>query len=134
MPSPLIVNGHVYTLDQRGVLTCVNVESGDVQWSERIPFGKTWSCPIAVDGKVFWCFGKAGLYCLIPSPERFHALFAAKRDKAHLLLSVEPRKRGKGDGFNGVSSPSIWQGYLIIRDQGGVLLCYDLRRSSHDQP
>ncbi len=77
MPSPLVINDHIFTLDQRAVLTCVNIKLGTVKWSEKIPRGKTWSSPVAGDGKILWIFGDSKLYCLDPTPKQFHPIYVA---------------------------------------------------------
>ena len=128
MPSPLVWDDHAFVMDQNAVLSCVSIDSGAVRWSQEIPIGRTWSCPIAADGKILWAFTKAGLYCLKPTSEGFHPLYAAKTGGGHVLNSFDPKQYGKGRWFDDVSSPSIAKGHMLIRDMTGTLLCYDLRR------
>lgn len=53
--SPLVYEGHVYILDNRGgIVVCLDAESGDVMYRERMPNGGAfWASPYAFDGAVF---------------------------------------------------------------------------------
>lgn len=51
MSSPILVDGHVYMVSDRGIMTCVDAVSGEKVWQERLS-GKFSSSPIFVDGKL----------------------------------------------------------------------------------
>lgn len=51
--SPLIYNGLVYLAGERGDLTCLNVETGEVYYRKRLCADKHRSTPVGADGKIF---------------------------------------------------------------------------------
>ena len=55
MPTPLIYQGHLYVLANQGILTCYNLTTGEVKYTERIPHqGSGFSgSPVASDGKIY---------------------------------------------------------------------------------
>lgn len=52
MPSPLLVDDFLYLISDAGIATCLDAESGDVIWSERLG-GKFAASPILADGKIY---------------------------------------------------------------------------------
>ncbi len=56
--SPLVLEGRAYFVNRVGVAQCVDVQSGELKWSERLP-GACWTSPVANDGRVFF-FCKEG--------------------------------------------------------------------------
>ncbi len=51
--SPLIYDGRVYLADEKGVLSCVDVNTGEILYQERLFASKHRSTPVGADGKVF---------------------------------------------------------------------------------
>lgn len=56
--SPLVYRGYVYQVNKAGVATCVELQSGETQWSERLP-GVCWATPLAA-GDCIYFFSKDG--------------------------------------------------------------------------
>jgi outer membrane protein assembly factor BamB len=53
--SPVVLDGLAYFINRVGVVQCVDVDTGAVQWQHRLP-GEVWSSPIANSGHVtFFC-------------------------------------------------------------------------------
>ena len=53
-PSPILVDGLLYFVsDSGGLVTCLDAETGDLVWSDRIASGKYWASPTFVDGKIY---------------------------------------------------------------------------------
>lgn len=53
--SPLVHEGHAYLVNKVGVATCVDIQSGEVRWTERLA-GTCWASPVAVgEHVVFFC-------------------------------------------------------------------------------
>ena len=54
--SPLVYRGIVYFADQRGYVTSLNADSGELLKSERIPGAGTqyFASPVAADGKIYF--------------------------------------------------------------------------------
>jgi outer membrane protein assembly factor BamB len=55
MPTPLIYQGHLYVLQNQGILSCYDLLTGDQKYTERIPHqGSGFSAsPVASDGKIY---------------------------------------------------------------------------------
>jgi len=51
-PSPLLVGDELYSLSDKGLLTCLDAVSGKVHWSERVP-GAYSASPICANGKIY---------------------------------------------------------------------------------
>ena len=52
MPSPLFVNGHVFTVSEKGIAACLDPKTGKAAWSERLP-GSYSASPVSAGGKVY---------------------------------------------------------------------------------
>ena len=53
--SPLVHEGYAYLVNKVGVATCVDIQSGEVRWTERLA-GTCWASPVAVgEHVVFFC-------------------------------------------------------------------------------
>lgn len=52
MPSPLLVDDLLYLISDAGIATCVNADTGEVVWSERLR-GKFAASPLLADGKIY---------------------------------------------------------------------------------
>jgi outer membrane protein assembly factor BamB len=53
-PSLLLLGDLLYTIDDNGVATCLEAETGKVVWNERIG-GNYSAAPIAADGRLYFC-------------------------------------------------------------------------------
>lgn len=71
MASPLLYQGFLYVLDQRGgILTCYNAETGSVAYRERIPGATGFTAsPWAADGKVYCLDGEGVAFVLQAGPD-----------------------------------------------------------------
>ena len=69
MPSPLLVNGRLYTMTAT-TLSCIDPADGRVLWAEKLP-GQYLSSPIAADGHLFlFSRGKTG--AVVELGDAFH--------------------------------------------------------------
>lgn len=75
MASPLLYEGHLYVLDQRGgILTCYEAATGKVAYKERIPGATGFTAsPWAADGKVY-CTDGEGVTFVLKSGKDFDLL------------------------------------------------------------
>ncbi|MCA8985802.1 MAG: PQQ-like beta-propeller repeat protein [Planctomycetaceae bacterium] len=54
-PSPLLIEGRVYTIaDKIGIVSCVNAETGDLLWQERLG-GTFTASPVYAAGRIYFC-------------------------------------------------------------------------------
>ena len=67
--SPVIYDGHVYLAGERGDLTCLDVETGDVKYRERLFADKHRSTPVAADGKLFIADRKGTVFVVKAGPK-----------------------------------------------------------------
>ena len=51
-PSPLLVNGLLFVINDNGVMTCLDSETGKTQWRKRVP-GNHSASPVFANGHVF---------------------------------------------------------------------------------
>jgi outer membrane protein assembly factor BamB len=73
-PSPLVYQGHLYVLDERGgSLTCSDVKTGKQQYKERLGGRGFTSSPWAHDGKVF-CLDDRGTTYVVQAGPTFKEL------------------------------------------------------------
>jgi outer membrane protein assembly factor BamB len=104
----VIVDGLLYGSDDPGILTCLDLETGDVRWQNR-SVGKS---------SVTWADGR--LY--VRSERGPVALVDAIGSEYHELGKFDQPDRSSSSAW---SHPVVAHGRLFLRDQD-VLLCYDV--------
>ncbi len=78
-PSQLVVGDHLYMVNDKGVVSCVDIQTGQPTWTHRIQ-GRHSASPIYVDGRIYF-FGEDGKMRVIASdPTRFRLLADNKLD------------------------------------------------------
>ena len=70
--SPLAYQGHVDVVNKSGVAACIDAESGDTLWNERLP-GACWATPLGALNRVYF-FGKDGVTTVVSSGPKFERL------------------------------------------------------------
>ena len=68
MPSPIVAGGNIYFTSDRGIITCVDGETGEKIWSGRLGRGYS-SSPILADGNLYFGDQNGVLFVVEPSPE-----------------------------------------------------------------
>lgn len=53
-PSPLVVGGEVYVIEDGGIASCLDAATGTAHWSERTG-GNYSASPLYADGKIYFC-------------------------------------------------------------------------------
>ena len=104
--SPVLYNGFLFTLTERGIMSCYNSESGKLAWRKRIAGGVYHASLIAGDDKIY-AFSMGGLVSVIAAEPRFKTL-------------AENQLPARGV----VASPAIAGGCLVVRT-AEHLLCID---------
>jgi outer membrane protein assembly factor BamB len=94
-PSPLFVDGRIYTIGDQGVATCLDAVSGETIWQARVA-GNYTASPVFGDGKIY-----------VASEEGKVSVFAPS---AEFQLLAENQM---ADGI--MASPAIVDGSLLIR-------------------
>jgi outer membrane protein assembly factor BamB len=94
-PSPIVHEGRMYFINSVGVLTCVDVESGDQLWQVRIR-GKYWASPVLAGSHIY-----------------------AVNDAGQLTIVNKDGQKVSQYQFDGnvLGSPAIADGALYIRGE-----------------
>ena len=95
-PSPVIHNGHIYTVTDGGIASCIHSKTGEVIWQARI--GGEYSASLFMSKGNIYCFDQGGT-CLVfqANSREFKQISRSKLD----------------DGF--MSSPAVFSNSLILR-------------------
>ncbi len=67
--SPIIVGSEIYFVTVAGVLSCVDIQSGDLLWQQRIP-GSYASSPVSSDGRIYFT-SKEGVTTVLKAGKKF---------------------------------------------------------------
>lgn len=106
----LVVDGFIYGSSDPGLLTCLDLKTGEVQWSDR---GTGKGSVLYADGMLFVRSEKGTVSLVEATPEEFR-----------LLGQFEQTSRSEQPSW---PYPVIVDGRLYLRDQN-ILQCYDVRR------
>ena len=98
MPTPLVYRGHLYVLQNQGILDCYELETGREVYRQRLPHGGSGfsGSPVAADG-VLYLPGEDG------------DVFAVKAGPGFELLS----RNGLGELL--MSTPALSEGMMYLR-------------------
>ncbi len=115
--SPLIYEGHVYTIgggdySKPTSIRCADLQTGAIDW-EKPTQPQGCSSPIAADGKIFGYLQFGRLLCMWKADPNHYTVLAATPVNA--------------DGY---SSPAFADGRLFLRLNDGVA-CYDVTRAAN---
>ncbi|MCB1063104.1 MAG: PQQ-binding-like beta-propeller repeat protein [Verrucomicrobiae bacterium] len=94
--SILVVDDLVYLNDDKGIATCLDAKTGEVQWQERLAAGGYSASPIYADGKIYFQNGE-GVGTVIRPGRKFDKI--AENDI----------------GEHGLASYGVTEGALFIR-------------------
>ena len=87
MPTPVLYDGRVYVLLDRGLLSCYEAKTGKVIY-DRERLGKSakfTASPLAYNGKIF-CFGERGETVVVEAGDRFRML--GRNELGELIMST----------------------------------------------
>lgn len=71
--SPVLHDPYSYWISAQGVLYCVDSETGDAHYAERLPCGGCWATPLIADGRLY-CFGKEGETVIVELGDRYRVV------------------------------------------------------------
>ena len=72
MSSPVLFNGLLFYVDDGGIVSCVDVKTGEALYRERLG-GKFSSSPILADGKLYYC-SREGVVSVVEAGKQFKIL------------------------------------------------------------
>jgi len=84
--SPLLVGDEIYTVSDKGIVTCLDAHSGKVHWTERLP-GNYAASPLLADGKIY-ISNREGETTVLESGRTFRKLGLGKLDGSILASSA----------------------------------------------
>jgi len=100
VPSPVLVNGHLYWVDDRGMACCLKADTGKEVYRQRLPeAGSVYASMVAADGKLYAVTRRNGTFVLPTEPS----------------FKVLARNRLKSDTTDFNASPAIISGGLLLR-------------------
>jgi outer membrane protein assembly factor BamB len=101
--SPMLWQGRVYAVDQKAVLTCLDLKTGKELYTGPIGTRSSLSLasPIAVQGKLLWLLDDGTTVVVEPGPK----------------LNVVRRNKLDGDKLDYGASPVVVDGRLLLRSQ-----------------
>lgn len=67
--SPILFNGRIYETDATGELACVNPDSGEILWKEKLAPDQIHASPAAGDGKLYVPMNDGSFWVIRPSDE-----------------------------------------------------------------
>lgn len=83
-PSPLAVGDELYVVSDKGIATCLDAETGDVVWSERLG-GNFSSSPVFADGRIY--VGNRDGATFVIKPGRTYELLATNRLDGQIMAT-----------------------------------------------
>lgn len=87
VPTPVVFNGLVFLVSDKGIASCVNARSGEVLWRERLK-GEYWASPICVNGRIY-AINSAGHVTVFDATNRFEKVGEADLgEKCHSTPAV----------------------------------------------
>lgn len=81
-PSPLLVGGELYLVNDNGIATCLDARAGTVLWQERLGGGHSAS-PVYADGRIYF-LGEEGQATVVAPGRSFRTLATNRLDGATL--------------------------------------------------
>lgn len=114
--SPVAHQGHAYFVNRAGVIYCLDVETGEQKYAERLP-GSIWATPLAVGDRVYF-FGKSGTTTVIKAGGTFKQLAANDL----WLKDADAVADSPGGGFGGpvLYAVAAVESQLVLR-RGDIL-------------
>lgn len=100
--SPTIVGDRIYQTVLQGDLVCINANTGEVLWKEKLANEQIHASPLYADGKLYVPMADGDFYIIRPTDE-----------KAIILDKVEV-------GATLLGSPVVWKGQVYLHAMNGL--------------
>jgi outer membrane protein assembly factor BamB len=102
VPTPIVYRGHVYTVNNNGILTCYRLDTGQQVYQTRLPGASFSASPVAADGRLYFASESGEVYVLQAGPE-FQLLATNTLDEVTM------------------ATPAISDGLLVARTLGHLV-------------
>ena len=94
--SPVLAGNRVYQVIHTGELCCVDADTGEILWREKLDHSQLHASPLFADGKLYVPMQSGLFYIIRPGEEG-----------AEVLCKVQLEG-------NGLGSPAVWNGRLFV--------------------
>ncbi|MBN2137045.1 MAG: PQQ-binding-like beta-propeller repeat protein [Sedimentisphaerales bacterium] len=101
VPTPLAVNGLLFTFHDRGQVSCLRADTGEMLWQEK-PAGRYYGSPVWANGRIY-CIDTDGQVVVIKAASEYK------------LLAVNPL------GENSQATPAIADGRMYLRTDSHLI-------------
>ncbi|HEY6548961.1 MAG TPA: PQQ-binding-like beta-propeller repeat protein, partial [Vicinamibacteria bacterium] len=114
IPTPLLYQGHFYTLNNNGILTCYRADTGAQAYQTRLGGGASSfaASPVAADGRILVASETGEVYVLQAGPEQ-QLLATNTMDEVTM------------------ATPAISDGLMVVRTAGHVVGLAEPPRSAN---
>jgi outer membrane protein assembly factor BamB len=102
IPTPIVYRGHVYTVNNNGILTCYRLDDGRQVYQTRLPGASFAASPVAADGRLYFASETGEVYVVRAGPE-LELLATNTLDEVTM------------------ATPAISDGLLVVRTLGHVV-------------
>ena len=90
IPSPILVGNQLYVVNDGGILSCVNAQTGDLNWRERLD-GEFNASPILANG-LLYLSDRAGKTTVIRPGKSLQIISENELDGAPHMATFAPHK------------------------------------------
>ncbi len=125
--SPIAHQGHAYFVNATGVLFCLNLETGDELFSNRIG-GSIWATPLPMGDRICF-FGKTGTVSVVSTGSKFESLaenvtWDATTSAPNPAANEAGGQRATGRSFGGaILYAAVFANDRLLLRRGDKLYC-----------
>lgn len=120
--SPIAHQGHAYFVNATGVLFCLDLETGEERFSNRIG-DSIWATPMPVGDRIYF-FGKAGTVSVVAAGPKFESLAENVTWEVTTPAPTQAAGEGAGRSFGGpVLYAAVFTKDRLLLRRGDKLYC-----------
>ncbi|MEM7145948.1 MAG: PQQ-binding-like beta-propeller repeat protein [Verrucomicrobiota bacterium] len=112
--SPVLMGDRVYQVTMTGDLCCVDPETGEVLWTEKLGTSQIHAGPIGIDGLLYVPMNKGAMYVVKPSD-----------NGAEILHEIDFNAINGTEGESCLGAPAVAGGKLFVGTTS-KLYCFDM--------
>lgn len=77
--SPALVGSEIYLISDKGVLSCIDINSGDINWTKRLG-GNYSASPLIAEGRMYFCSQEGKTTVVRPNANKYEELAESELD------------------------------------------------------
>jgi outer membrane protein assembly factor BamB len=70
----VLVNQHIYILNEPGIAWCLEADTGEILWKQRLGSGQSWSSAVHAEGRLYLGNTGGSTFVLEPNPDKCQVL------------------------------------------------------------